>query len=428
MTMSSISKTAHVNKWVNRRTESTENTTALRKYFPQKFFNDLQSVTTEQDFFRLAEQGVRRILPAAQVGFYLWNADSGDFTPFSGTEALEPILTFQKEEGILEWCLRENRLLFVKPEQELHLGFQKFFGKTLILFPLSILGTPLGFLTVVSRRLREETIHEKTVVLQLLQASLAGVLSALRFQSRLNEMARVNGEIESQMLQSGKLIALGELVGGVAHEINNPMTTILGRIQILKMNHGLAEEMRNKLGIVEREAKRVSQIVRDLLSFSRKENDFKNNEIVSINEVIQKSLDLTHHNLEVEGIRVELDLDTKARRFVGNTNQWQQVFVNLIVNAQQAVGRGGTIFIRTRQNGGMLTITFSDDGPGIPEELKEKIFHSFFTTKIGKGGTGLGLSIVKKIVERHGGRIEVGTRDGGGAEFRIQIKTKSEEE
>ncbi len=426
--MTSFSKTTQAKKWVQRRPETTEGTAALKKYFPRKFFQDVQSIESEADFFRLAEQSVRRILPAALVGFYLWDADSKDFTPHSVFEGLEPIFSFEKEEGILDWCLRENRILFLKPEQELHLGFQNFAGKTFILFPLKMREMPLGFLTILSRRLREETVVEKMVLLQMLQTTLAGALGFLRLHRRLGEMAQVKGQIESQMLQSGKLIALGELVGGVAHEINNPMTTILGRLQILKMNQNLSENLRSKLDIVEREARRVSGIVRDLLSFSRKENDFKSNEIVSVNEVIQKSLDLTRHSLEVEGIQVELDLDEKAKRFVGNTNQWQQVFVNLLVNAQQAVERGGKIFIRTHQNSRALQITFSDNGPGIPEELRDKIFHSFFTTKVGKGGTGLGLSIVKKIVERHGGKIEAGNRDGGGAEFRITIATKSEEE
>ncbi len=426
--MTSYSKTTQAKKWVTRQAETAEETTALKKYFPRKFFQDIQSVNSEADFFRIAEQSVRRILPAAQVGFYLWDAQANDFLPHSVFEGLEPIISFEKEEGILDWCLNENRILLLKPEQELYLGFQNFAGKTFILFPLKMKDTPLGFLAILSRRLREETVSGKMVVLQVLQTMLAGHLGYLHLHGRLEEMARVTGQIESQMLQSGKLIALGELVGGVAHEINNPMTTILGRLQILRMNGHLSENLRAKLEIVEREARRVSGIVRDLLSFSRKENDFRNNEIVSVNDVIQKSLDLTRHSLEVEGIQVELDLDKGAKHFVGNTNQWQQVFVNLIVNAQQALGRGGKIFIRTHQNNQALQVTFSDNGPGIPEDLRNKIFNSFFTTKVGKGGTGLGLSIVKKIVERHGGKIEAGAREGGGAEFRITIATKSEEE
>ncbi len=426
--MTSFSKTAQVKQWVSGRTENNEQNAALNKYFPQKFFSGLQSISSEIDFSRFAEQSVRRILPAAQVGFYLWDAGSRNFSGRAVVPDLESVLAFEKEEGILEWCLAENQILFIKPEQELHPGFQNLLGKNFILLPLKILDTPLGFLAIVSRRLREETVNEKRIVLQILQANLAGVLGAVQFHQRLNEMARVKGQIESQMLQSGKLIALGELVGGVAHEINNPMTTILGRIQILKMNQAIPEGLRSKLEIVEREARRVSGIVRDLLSFSRKENDFKSNEIVSMNEVIQKSLDLTRHSLEVEGIDVELALDDRVKGFIGNTNQWQQVFVNLLVNAQQAVGRGGKIFIRTWQNSRISHVTFADNGPGIPPELRDKVFDSFFTTKVGKGGTGLGLSIVKKIVNRHGGEIEVGTRPGGGAEFRIKIATEPEEE
>ncbi|HDZ13027.1 MAG TPA: HAMP domain-containing histidine kinase, partial [Bacteroidetes bacterium] len=214
----------------------------------------------------------------------------------------------------------------------------------------------------------------------------------------------------------------------VAHEINNPMTTILGRIQILKMRHHLPQTLQQKLEIVEDEARRVTHIVRDLLNFSRKGSEYKRNEIVKINEVIKKSLDLTRHTLEVEGITIHLDLDPGTKEFLGNTNQWQQVFVNLFVNAQQALGREGHIFIKTRQMKKGLKISFKDNGPGIPKEIQKKIFDSFFTTKAGKGGTGLGLSITKKIVDSHGGTISVRNVQGKGAEFIITMPAKKEEE
>ncbi|GBE28846.1 sensor protein ZraS [bacterium BMS3Bbin03] len=417
-----------LHQWDIKRKPVSENANRNGHFFSEKYFGELNSITDGDKFIQFAQKTIKRLLASSTLCFYVWKHEKQQFEPVISNEALAPIISYQIEEGIIEWSIHENKILFLRPEHELNHFSKLFSGKMLVLVPLTIMGEPLGFFESVTRYFRQGTIREKKYYLKILQSQFSGLCASLQLKKEVREMNRIRGDIETQLLQSGKLIALGELVGGVAHEINNPMTTILGRIQILKMRHHLPQTLQQKLEIVEDEARRVTHIVRDLLNFSRKGSEYKRNEIVKINEVIKKSLDLTRHTLEVEGITIHLDLDPGTKEFLGNTNQWQQVFVNLFVNAQQALGREGHIFIKTRQMKKGLKISFKDNGPGIPKEIQKKIFDSFFTTKAGKGGTGLGLSITKKIVDSHGGTISVRNVQGKGAEFIITMPAKKEEE
>ena len=396
--------------------------------FSPKFYRDFYTISTEEEFLQFSQKYLKKLFYSSIISFYVWDETAGHFEPKIFSEPLSYILSYQIEEGIVEWLFNEDEIIFLRPEKQLNLFSNPLHGKLLVLFPLKILGESLGFFGIATRRFRSETLQEKKAQLQILQALFSGLFGAIRSNMRVQKVKKINHQIESQMFQSGKLIALGELVGGVAHEINNPMTTILGRLQIMKIKNNIPDAIREKLEIVESEAKRVSEIVKDLLNFARNNQERNNSEIVNINSVIQKSLDLIRHNLEVEGIEISLNLDSSVRHFIGNTNQWLQVFVNLFVNAQQALQRGGHIFVETHQKEREQVIRFRDDGPGIPEEIQPRIFESFYTTRAGRGGTGLGLSITKKIVETHGGTISVKSAKGRGTEFEIRVPTEKEEE
>ncbi|NOY77226.1 MAG: GHKL domain-containing protein [Calditrichaeota bacterium] len=395
--------------------------------FTSKFYKEFHSLTSEKDFFQFSQKYLKRLLGSTTISFYIWNEKTQQFEPEIFDDSLGSIISYQIEEGIVEWLFSEENLIFLRPEKELNLFSKPLYGKLLVLIPLKLLGKPIGFFEVVTRRFRPDTLQEKRVQLRMLAALLSGLFVSLHLNHKIQKIEKNSRQIESQMFQSGKLIALGELVGGIAHEINNPMTTILGRLQIMKIKNNIPEVMREKLKIVESEAQRVSEIVRDLLNFARNNPEKDRHEIVNINRVIEKSLDLTRHNLEVDGIEIRLKLDPEIQHFLGNTHQWLQVFVNLLVNAQQALQRNGIIAIETRQKKRELIIRFRDNGPGIPKEIQSKIFDSFYTTKAGRGGTGLGLAITKKIVEYHGGRISVRNVSGWGAEFEIRIPVKEEE-
>ncbi len=229
---------------------------------------------------------------------------------------------------------------------------------------------------------------------------------------------RLDGTM-GQLIQAEKMTALGELVAGVAHEMNNPLTGIVGYTQLL-MRRRLAPSVRRKLETIAAEAERMAKIVRNLLSFARKHAPEK--ALLSLNDVVERTLELKAYNLRASQIRVEKDLDAALPATLLDFHQMQQVLINLLNNAQQAMAKGGgTIRLATRRVDGLIELRVADDGPGISEEVQNRIFEPFFTTKKEGEGTGLGLSLCYGIVQEHGGTIRVESRAGAGATFIIDL-------
>jgi signal transduction histidine kinase/FixJ family two-component response regulator len=236
--------------------------------------------------------------------------------------------------------------------------------------------------------------------------------------------------IQSKLLQTEKMAALGQLVSGIAHELNNPLTSIQGYAQLLLSRRSASDRAGDALRISQ-EAERAGRIVKNLLLFSRETKSERR--AVHLNEVIERTLALRAYELKLENIEVELALDARLPETLADAAQLQQVVLNLIVNAEQAIvmARGdeshnGRILIRTRRLAGdRLAMEVSDDGPGIPPEIVPRIFDPFFTTKPPGVGTGLGLSIVYGIVQEHGGEISVDSLQGRGATLTVELPALS---
>ncbi len=208
-----------------------------------------------------------------------------------------------------------------------------------------------------------------------------------------------------QLLQTEKLAAIGELVSGVAHELNNPLTSVLGYAQLLQAAD-VAPEIRDDLRTIYQEAQRSAKIIENLLTFARKETSEKH--YTDINQVLKDTLKLRAYQLKVDDVELLSELDENLPWTMAAPHQLQQAFLNLINNAHQAVmGSLGQrcLILRTETDGKVIRVLIMDNGPGIPEEHIGKIFDPFFTTKDVGQGTGLGLSIAFGIVQEHGGRI-----------------------
>jgi len=231
----------------------------------------------------------------------------------------------------------------------------------------------------------------------------------------------------SKLLQTEKLAALGQMVSGVAHELSNPLTTIMGyahRLLARKDLPGRTEELRQ----IHQEAERASTILRQLLSNARE--TLPERRPVSLNQIVQRAMDLQSFSLATEKIRVEVDLDPALPFVHGDPGHLQQVLMNLVGNARQAIeqhGRGGTIRLRTKRIGERrVLLEVADDGPGIPQAILARIFDPFFTTKPAGIGTGLGLAIVLSVVREHGGQVHVSSPPQGGAVFQIELPVAAE--
>ena len=233
-------------------------------------------------------------------------------------------------------------------------------------------------------------------------------------------------EIQSKLLQTEKMAALGQLVSGIAHELNNPLTPIMGYAQLL-LGHGLSSPQQAEAGKVFQEAERARRIVKNLLYFARENKPERSR--VDLNEIVERTLALRSYELRVEDIVVECNLADGLPETMADPYQLQQVVLNLLVNAEQALlaDRGrGHVWIRTYSAaGGRIAMEISDDGPGIALSIASRVFDPFFTTKPAGVGTGLGLSIVYGIVQQHGGDVTLESHRGSGAKFVVELPMAS---
>ncbi len=228
-------------------------------------------------------------------------------------------------------------------------------------------------------------------------------------------------ELEQQLRQTEKLSTIGKLVAGVAHELNNPLTSIIGYASLLQESN-LPSDYQEDLQIIFRQAERARIIVQDLLTFARRIN--LETEPVDVNEVIQTSLALMKPHLQNHNIQVTVSLDFGLSQTIADPHQLEQVFVNLITNAVQAlstVPRTGQLKLETKQLSNYILISLADNGPGIPENIINRVFDPFFSTKDVGDGTGLGLSICFGIISEHKGRIWAENNTSHGVTFYIEL-------
>ncbi len=228
-------------------------------------------------------------------------------------------------------------------------------------------------------------------------------------------------QMEEQLIMTDRLASIGELASGIAHELNNPLTSVIGFSQLL-MEEDFPDTAKKDLEIVHNEARRASGIVKNLLMFARKHSPVK--QVSQINKIIDDVLKLRSYEQRVNNIEVTTNFAPKLPEIMVDYFQIQQVFLNIIINAESAMlesNKCGKLTITTERKNDHVVASFKDDGPGIDEDNIDRIFHPFFTTKeVGKG-TGLGLSICHGIVTEHKGKIYVKSELGRGANFVIEL-------
>lgn len=233
-------------------------------------------------------------------------------------------------------------------------------------------------------------------------------------------------EMRVRLMESDRLAAVGELVAGVAHEVNNPLSSISAFAQLLLRDGGLTAAQRESIDVIRAETLRASQVVKDLLAFARRSEPQR--EAVDVNAVVSRTLRLRTYQLTSNKITVEQELTGDLPSVIGDARQLQQVFLNLVTNAIQAMATlgGGTLFVSTRHDDGRVLLEVRDTGPGIPDSARPRIFEPFFTTKDEGEGTGLGLSVSYGIVAAHGGTIELASSSSAGTTFRVTLPAARE--
>lgn len=233
--------------------------------------------------------------------------------------------------------------------------------------------------------------------------------------------------LQEQLVQSEKMSAIGQLVAGVAHDLNNPLASVLGFADFLVENAEIPPHLREPIRVIQQESLRAATIVRNLLSFARKQENRRRN--LQVPALIEATLLLLRNQLMAQHIDVQVSCEADLPEIHADPNQLQQVLVNLITNASQATaqaGPPGEIRILARHWVHGVAIDIRDNGPGMSDEIARQVFEPFFTTKPEGAGTGLGLSICQGIMKEHGGRITLETSPGAGATFTIEIPASTE--
>jgi signal transduction histidine kinase len=240
-----------------------------------------------------------------------------------------------------------------------------------------------------------------------------------REKANLRELQKA----QQRLLHSEKLAAIGQMAAGIAHELNTPLTYIMGNLELLQAD-ALTAAQKDMVASVARGADRIKGLARSLLAFSRPTQESL--VPLGVNDVIERALELCHYQILKGGVQLVRDLSPAAPRVRGVSNHLEMALINLVVNAIHAMeGTGGTLRVGSAIGDGRVAVTVSDTGPGIPEAIRPTIFEPFVTTKPEGRGTGLGLSTVMMVVERHDGHVDFETAEGKGTTFRITLPALS---
>ena len=248
-----------------------------------------------------------------------------------------------------------------------------------------------------------------------------GIFKDLRERLKMERELR---EIQQALLQSEKLAAMGRLTSQIAHELNNPIYGIMNTLELLKTEIPPESKRRRILELSLSEIQRLSEMLRNMLSFSKPEEEKRRP--VKIDELIEGILLVMEKQMKESNIQVEASFDSDIPEVMASTNQMRQVMLNILKNAKEAMPKGGTLTVRTAREGNKVLITTQDTGIGIPEEIRDKIFEAFFTTKQKVKGVGLGLSVCYGIIKDHGGEIKVESEEGKGTTFTISLPIESQ--
>jgi two-component system NtrC family sensor kinase len=266
----------------------------------------------------------------------------------------------------------------------------------------------------------------------IITLGILAIVGTTIFTTRLaiNRLKRADQEmieLNAQLVQSDKLAALGKMAAGVAHEINNPLAVILQKTgwmedlleeEDFRQSENIAE-FRTSIAKIEEHVERARKVVHNMLGYARKMEPRL--EDVDVNDTINQTITLLENHARINNIDIQVDLADNVPIIAGDQAQLQQVFLNLITNAVDAIGSNGAIEVASRRTDSRIVVSIKDDGPGLSEEMMRKIFDPFYTTKEAGKGTGLGLWVSHNIVAKMGGRIYVKNNPDKGAVFTVEI-------
>jgi signal transduction histidine kinase len=396
----------------------TQNNLAIRSSIDelvatQRLSNIISTATEPELIVGALIELTRQVIPVLESNIFLFQSTSSKIIPLSskGSPRLQVETEHQLESGIVDWVIAEKKTVII-PDLEHMLATTS--ARNFVIVPLILRSQGIGIFIIHTEKPQQEFSNQDIQLLSVLANQAAVGVENWR---TYDQLLKANEELkasQAQMVQAAKLAAIGELAAGIAHEIKNPLQVLMLHLELVQSGQPLP----NWIEMFSRQLKRLSDITLRLMNFARNVSEEVTTDAININKAIDDIVIMVQHEFSGNGIDIELLLAEDLPSVSGNANYLQQVFLNLLINARDAMPQGGTVTVATSLTGFHVAIRFSDNGSGIPKEVQEKIFKPFFSTK-GDKGTGLGLAICSKIIAQHKGEIKVESEVGKGTTFTI---------
>jgi len=385
-----------------------------------------------EQVLQLIMQRINKTLDAEAGSILLVEGDALVFRVALGEmgEAVRPF-KLKMGQGIAGWVAAEGRPLLVPhaeddPRFYAHIDeLTHFHTRSILCVPMKLRSRVIGVIQVINKQ-SGDFVEDDLYWLSMVASSAAVAIEKAQLyeqtQAQVVMLEEANQELretQQQLVESAKLASIGQLAAGVAHEINNPLSIILGFAETIPKLVELDPVVRKPLDTIQREALRCRRIVKNLLDFASQSK--LSLAPVNLNVLLDHTIPLLEYQVSVQDIKIRKEYSPELPSVMADVDRLQQVFVNLILNAAQAMPDGGELVLRTSAQDGSVVVEFGDTGIGIPEENLDRIFEPFFSTKEVGEGTGLGLSVSYGIIEQHDGTIQVTSEVGVGSTFTITL-------
>ncbi len=412
-----------------------------RKYnledISSRFVEDLIHLKGINKLSQRIEDAIAETLYPQRIDIFIYNEDKRNYKLVNLVDKSKEVVELEGENSFLQWLSKNDKIAYRKfididpayaPVRE---KAKDYFGLTeaIVAIPLVLNEKLLGIINLGKkaslRRYSAADFHFLTTLKNQSSIAISNSLLYENIEEQVRQRTQKLVEVQKQLIQAEKLATVGTLAGGVAHEINNPLTAILTNVQMLLTTaNSFDTDSKESLELIEEASKRCRTIVQKLMTYAKKPLESSEVSEIDLLNVVKKVVSFLGYQLEQENIEIISEVKENAYPVYGNHNELEQIVTNIVLNARDAIKRikkSGAIYISLSKSGDWIKIKIKDEGVGMPKKVIPRIFDPFFTTKeVGKG-VGLGLSICQAIVEKHNGLIKVQSEPDKGSIFTVQL-------